>query len=446
MITIEEIAKDYSSNPSKPLFMVEDTSFILRLLFSERKTKGKDSDLINLKLLDKIAQHSPAINVLTTNVLQELFNSAVPLEPQDLFIFDEKGKATDIKLDIKRFKTRFKYYDESEHKIEFRKFKKRAKWLMNSINEGSVLVLKTKLDDLYYNQVREDLSNHNNEVGVSIKELNNDEIKDLFLSKDPKKVKISNELTKILMKKNTRKDIGEISMGFAILEIMEELGGESKAGFIAAYNGNDDRGFILQTIHQFKENYKTNSWENVKFPSVEKRGLKPENKHNPNSRDYDKELNNSNFGKNIKLSFLTTNGFFKILAKKFAELKNGSYILEKNENDGNGNLDNKIFKTAVKKVMNRTKRALDSKFTALYSKYKDVLVEDITPKKKNETFEYTRKKGGFELFLDKLKEKFPNAVEDISKGHLDERKKYLKDRIKITSVRAAKLTEKLKSI
>jgi hypothetical protein len=443
MLSREKLKTDYFANAAKPLFFVADTSFLLQSLFSLKKTKGSNSDLSMLNLLSSFGNNISFITILTKSVVQEFLNLPVPCSLEQIFNI-ENGVIKSTKLDTERFKIRHKFLDSHDDKpakeitIDFSRYKKRINWLKDFINENKILILDTKLDQLYLNDVKNIIKDYN----PDFKNSSNQELVELFISSTS--AKLAEKLTKLLISKKVRKDIGEVSGAFAVLELQKLLGQDTPARFTFAYNGNDDRGWFIETYQTFKEYYFNNvDITNLKYSDFKRGRLYPEDKYNPNSAKYNKQLSSEGLTDKIKVSFLTTNGFRRILGEIFASFstEQGKRFLFSIDENENGKLDLDKFSNYINEAQNNAILSLGSSYSKFYKKYKDVSIQDSSGANNEMSFK-TGQAGPFEFFCKKNIE----AMEVIAKEHTERMIKYYLERGTILQQESIKILTKYKGL
>jgi hypothetical protein len=264
----------------------------------------------------------------------------------------------------------------------------------------------------------------------------------LFLN--PESSKVAEKLTRSLIAKKTRKDIGEVSSAFAVLEIQKLLGLETAARFTFAYNGNDDRGWFIETYQKFKDFYFNDlEFENQKYSDFKKGRLYPEDKYNPNSKSYNKQLATESFGDKTNISFLTTNGFRRVVAEIFASLstdleKRFLFSIDENENQ---KLNLKVFNDNINNAQANAVSALGSSYEKFYKKYKDVSILDSTSSNNEISFK-TDISGPFESFCKKNMQ----SMETIAKEHSENMVEYYLHRGTILQQEAIKILSKYKGL
>lgn len=443
MLSRKQFKDDYLSSSAKPLLFIADTSFLLQSLFSLKKTKGTNSDLSMLNLLSSFGNNTPFVTVLTNSVIQEFLNLPVPCKLEDIFNI-ENGVIKSTKLDTNRFKVRHKFLDSHNNElpkeitIDFSSYKKRINWLKNFINEGNCIILDTKLDQLYLNDVKSIIKESNPDY----KNLSNEEITDLFIN--PEKSKQGEKLTKSLISKKVRKDIGEVSGAFAVLELQQLLGQNTPARFTFAYNGNDDRGWFIEAYQTFKEYFFNNvDINDLKYSDFKRGRLYPEDKYNPNSPKYNKQLSTDGLIDKTKVSFLTTNGFRRVLGEIFASFsaeQDKRFLFSIDENE-NGKLDLDKFSAQINAAQTNTEATLGSNYSKFYKKYKDVSIENSNGANNEISFK-TGQAGPFEFFCKKNIE----AMEFIAKEHTERMMKYYLERGAILQQEAIKILSKYKGL
>lgn len=424
MLDNSKILELYNRDRKKPLILIPDTSFLLRLLFSLEKTKNKNDDIAFLKLLDSVNRNTPTITILSKSVIQEFLNLPVPCSLERIFKIED-GKITGINLDIEMFNTQYKFRDTSnskdpqEIKIRFKKYTKRLEWLGKYLNNENVIVLDSQLDRLYNNEVKNTITTYN---GINYTKFNDTELEELFYGNKTRDK--SEYLTKILIKNKVRKDLGEISSAFSLLEFQKIIGFETPVRTIFTYNGNDDRGWFIETYQTFKDYYHKDSFEDILPLKRYKNGRSmPMDIYNPNSKSFDMENSAAGFGDVVDVGFMTTNGFKRILAEQFAKLsvKTGKqYYLYDPDESKDGELNIELFAQKIERSTEISESILGSTYKKLYKKYKDVRMKDIDPDRNNEISFRTGIKGPFETFC----EKYPEELAKVAEEHVNNMREY----------------------
>ncbi len=423
MLDNSKIIELYNRDRKKPLILIPDTSFLLRLLFSLEKTKNKNDDIAFLKLLDSVNRNTPTITILSKSVIQEFLNLPVPCSLERIFKIED-GKITGINLDIEMFNTQYKFRDTSnsqdpqEIKIRFKKYTKRLEWLGKYLNNENVIVLDSQLDRLYNNEVKNTLYDN----GWNFNKYNDAELEELFYGNKTRDK--SEYLTKILIKNKVRKDLGEISSAFSLLEFQRIIGFETPVRTIFTYNGNDDRGWFIETYQTYKDYYHNNNFEDILPLKRYKNGRSmPMDIYNPNSKSFDMENSAAGFGDVVDVGFMTTNGFKRILAEQFAKLsvKTGKqYYLYDPDESKDGELNIELFAQKIERSTEISESILGSTYKKLYKKYKDVRMKDIDPDRNNEISFRTGIKGPFETFC----EKYPEELAKVAEEHVNNMREY----------------------
>lgn len=438
MKTLTQLAHSYKKAEKKPLLLNLETGFYLAQVSCLKKTDDANSDMVMVNSLTKLQKYTNTELIITSSFLAERLNLPFAPEPEDIFDFDESGKAIGLneKFDPKRFRIKTKVYDASKLKEErFVKYEKTLEHFMDLFNSGATFV-KTKLSEMYNDEVRREL-----ELGQD------DDLADIFFKKN------SSHKIHQLKRGGFRKDLCEKEAAFVFMELQSEI--ESPIRYTSAYNSSDDRGWFNQMINEFHEYYfGDRDFQDAKYPATKDYPLKDEN--NPNKKRYNEvdALKGYDAIKKVydsKVSFLTANGYRKAMstiAEEINQINKTTVFFFNHANEmKDGKIDHDKLDKFIDKLIERSYEALKASFPRFYRKYKDISIEDVTPGRKDEMGK-DGSHGPFTQFGIKNIEDFTRVLGEHAKGMMayyegraDRIRKNLEDMVKLISSSAPGIEE-----
>ena len=346
--------------PAVPTVVVETGTLLTLLLGGKRGWQG----YAYAKLLADSAKKGLIKLVTTDIVLGEFMGSVAPLYAED---FTSKPPLFDISKIPKGFA-------HSKERIEF---------INDLLNNNALTVLKTPAADEYMDRIVEykgpkslyddgkDKKKRNK--GTAVDAGNNwpqtpDELRKILMQP---KHRISKEIRKkesSLEIASGKRHRGEVSVADAIKELQKE---DESVQIFALFEGNDDRGIIVQRLSNEKDSDDYNILDGKPLPE-----------YNPNSSKFDKE-NAKSLG-NVNL--LSTKGFlagFMYAARELSPENDGWYILEYGEGKNNyGKLTAKQrFQDAYEKILENVN---DNGLNRNYKRYRDQHITQMMKEKEDE--------------------------------------------------------------
>lgn len=302
--------------PDAP-YVAYDTSTLLTLLLAHENVPGHP-DVGLLASVRDMAELGVETPVLTDMVLAEFLYSAAPLTPQDLFRFDERGKATDILYTPERMSR-----VENGVTVLYPKAQERLEFLRDLYNTGHVVFAETRTGREYLDAVRHSpelqktLTQRAPEGTKPLVHRSDAELKELLLDWQAEH---HAPLMRKIRQQRLRNDTGEVSIADAMLDLRSEHG--RGLPVYVRYEGTDVRGRIIQRVNEPERPYNS---------PVDKR-YDPYNSRDPENR-LAANFDRASLAALGEGGFQSTGGMFMALAAMLN--REGAYVFNAGEIDRN---------------------------------------------------------------------------------------------------------------
>lgn len=313
---LSELNSGKKPRPEIP-YVAYDTSTLLTLLLSNEDVPDH-GDIGLLAVVKDLAELKVETPVITDMVLAELLYANAPLTPEDLFRFDENGKATDIIYAPERMAR-----VENGVTVLYPKAVERLEFLRDLYNTGNARFMETETGREYLDAVRHSdelqktLSAHAPEGTKPLIHRSDAELKTLLLDNE---AAFQPPFNRKLKQLRLRNDSGEVSIADAITRLRGEHGAELPV--YVRYEGTDVRGRIIQRVNEPEKGY---------HAPVDKQ-YDPYNSRDTENR-YADNFDRSSLDAMGNGGFQSTGGFFASVSAMLN--KSGAYITEPGEIDRN---------------------------------------------------------------------------------------------------------------